>query len=323
MVILINRAGGLIGKTVTTQFAPLDPAQPATRTILSTRLADRPRVRRRRGSGLLSDRDRQPDRRLGHPPGDFCGVAGFKPSYRLFPTVGMNASRGTSIQPGCLQHRARCCIRRRRDRRSRPPDRWTTAFIAADRRLARHTHGTAASDDMMRHWTSAPRAAASDQCARPRYGRSLRCLPTPSAPTVSSRLMKRRARSLRIRALLATASPRASRTRSTRPRHDADAYDDARRTASQARRRYRSVADGEVILSPSAPGAAPKGLGSTGEPTFNRLWTLLGTPCVNVPGLSTRRPAARHADRGAFGQDRFALSVAALLERAIARSDCG
>ena len=45
------------------------------------------------------------------------------------------------------------------------------------------------------------------------------------------------------------------------------------------------MADVDVILSPSAPGAAPKGLSSTGSSTFNRLWTLMGTPCVNVPGL--------------------------------------
>ena len=67
----------------------------------------------------------------------------------------------------------------------------------------------------------------------------------------------------------------------------ADAYDDARRIASQARGALADLmADIDVILSPSAPGAAPKGLTSTGNSTFNRLWTLMGTPCVNVPGLA-------------------------------------
>ena len=59
--------------------------------------------------------------------------------------------------------------------------------------------------------------------------------------------------------------------------------------APPARRAARSsdlMADVDVILSPSAPGAAPKGLDSTGSSTFNRLWTLMGTPCVNVPGLA-------------------------------------
>ena len=54
------------------------------------------------------------------------------------------------------------------------------------------------------------------------------------------------------------------------------------------------MADFDVILSPSAPGAAPQGLTSTGSSIFNRLWTLMGTPCVNVPGLAdAQRPAAR------------------------------
>lgn len=45
-------------------------------------------------------------------------------------------------------------------------------------------------------------------------------------------------------------------------------------------------ADHDVLLVPSAPGEAPVGLGATGDPIFNRLWTLLHTPAVNLPGLS-------------------------------------
>ena len=41
-----------------------------------------------------------------------------------------------------------------------------------------------------------------------------------------------------------------------------------------------------VLVCPSAPGVAPKGLDATGDPVFNRIWTMLGTPCVSVPGLT-------------------------------------
>lgn len=41
----------------------------------------------------------------------------------------------------------------------------------------------------------------------------------------------------------------------------------------------------DALLTPAAPGEAPEGLGATGDPVFNRVWTLLGLPCVNVPGL--------------------------------------
>ena len=42
----------------------------------------------------------------------------------------------------------------------------------------------------------------------------------------------------------------------------------------------------DVLLVPSAPGEAPAGLGATGNPLFNRMWTLLHTPVVSLPGLS-------------------------------------
>ncbi|WP_445005426.1 amidase [Halomonas mongoliensis] len=39
----------------------------------------------------------------------------------------------------------------------------------------------------------------------------------------------------------------------------------------------------DVLLAPSAPGTAPEGLNSTGDPIYSRAWTLLGVPCVNMP----------------------------------------
>jgi Asp-tRNA(Asn)/Glu-tRNA(Gln) amidotransferase A subunit family amidase len=39
----------------------------------------------------------------------------------------------------------------------------------------------------------------------------------------------------------------------------------------------------DAILTPAAAGTAPKGLGSTGDPSFCTLWTLLGMPAVSVP----------------------------------------
>jgi len=39
----------------------------------------------------------------------------------------------------------------------------------------------------------------------------------------------------------------------------------------------------DAILTPAAPGTAPKGLGSTGDPSFCTLWTLLGTPALSLP----------------------------------------
>ena len=41
----------------------------------------------------------------------------------------------------------------------------------------------------------------------------------------------------------------------------------------------------DAILTPAAPGAAPKGLASTGDPSFCTLWTLCGMPAVSLPLL--------------------------------------
>jgi Asp-tRNA(Asn)/Glu-tRNA(Gln) amidotransferase A subunit family amidase len=39
----------------------------------------------------------------------------------------------------------------------------------------------------------------------------------------------------------------------------------------------------DAILTPAALGTAPKGLGSTGDPSFCMLWTLCGMPAVSLP----------------------------------------
>jgi Asp-tRNA(Asn)/Glu-tRNA(Gln) amidotransferase A subunit family amidase len=39
----------------------------------------------------------------------------------------------------------------------------------------------------------------------------------------------------------------------------------------------------DAILTPAAPGTAPRGLDSTGDPAFCTLWTLCGMPAVSLP----------------------------------------
>jgi len=39
----------------------------------------------------------------------------------------------------------------------------------------------------------------------------------------------------------------------------------------------------DAIVTPAAPGTAPKGLGATGDPSFCTLWTLCGTPAISLP----------------------------------------
>ena len=41
--------------------------------------------------------------------------------------------------------------------------------------------------------------------------------------------------------------------------------------------------DFDVLLAPSAPGEAPRGLEATGDPIFGLMWTLLLLPCLTLP----------------------------------------
>jgi Asp-tRNA(Asn)/Glu-tRNA(Gln) amidotransferase A subunit family amidase len=60
----------------------------------------------------------------------------------------------------------------------------------------------------------------------------------------------------------------------------------ARDHASRCRAKLSEVfGEHDVLLTPSAVGEALVGIEATGDPLFGRIWTLLGTPSVAVPGL--------------------------------------
>ncbi|MCE4224272.1 amidase [Methylobacterium sp. C25] len=97
-------------------------------------------------------------------------------------------------------------------------------------------------------------------------------------------------------------------------------YDSARREAHHARRQLKDLfGDLDAILTYSAPGRAPRGLASTGDARFNRLWTLMGVPCVNLPVPGDGLPLGVQVI-ARFGRDGQALAVARLIETALARA---
>jgi Asp-tRNA(Asn)/Glu-tRNA(Gln) amidotransferase A subunit family amidase len=72
-----------------------------------------------------------------------------------------------------------------------------------------------------------------------------------------------------------------------------------------------AMAGFDAVLTPSAPGEAPEGLGWTGDPAFNSLWTALGVPCVTVPaGEGPRGLPLGVQIVTPMGRDRTALAVA-------------
>jgi Asp-tRNA(Asn)/Glu-tRNA(Gln) amidotransferase A subunit family amidase len=97
-------------------------------------------------------------------------------------------------------------------------------------------------------------------------------------------------------------------------------YAVAQREAEAARQALAGLFEQfDVLLAPSAPGEAPAGLDSTGDPIFSRLWTLLGNPCVNVPvGTGPVGLPVGVTVVGPRWRDEIALSAAARLEKAVA-----
>ncbi len=86
-----------------------------------------------------------------------------------------------------------------------------------------------------------------------------------------------------------------------------------------AQRNFAAAMDGlDVLVTPSAPGQAPSGLGWTGDPAFNLIWTALHVPCVTVPAGSGPDGLPLGIQIvGRYGDDRAVLAWAQWVASAI------
>ena len=105
----------------------------------------------------------------------------------------------------------------------------------------------------------------------------------------------------------------------------ADAYHAALALARQCRNRFATdIAACDVLVVPSCQGEAPRGLASTGDPVFNRTWSLLHTPAVHVP-LTTGPNGLPLGVQvvGRIGEDARTLAVAHWIETRLRESVTG
>lgn len=98
-------------------------------------------------------------------------------------------------------------------------------------------------------------------------------------------------------------------------------YDQAQALVARCRAQLADVfQDVDVLLVPSAPGAAPAGLDNTGDPVFCRIWTVLHTPTVNIPaGHAPNGMPVGLQVVGPVGSDAFTLAAAHVLHQCLAR----
>ena len=323
VVTMLKRAGAtIIGKTTTTAFAANDPT-----TTLNPHNPDHTPGGSSSGSAAAVGAGMIP-LALGTQtggsvirPASFCGTAAIKPSFRLLPTVGVKCFSWTLDTVGLfaagvsdLAHGLSAMTGRR--------ELMLPTLVPAPR-IGVVTQDFAGEPE--------PASAAALQLARraaERAGAGIRTLALPDIfsdawriHTTVQQFEAHQALGWEYREHHDKMAPllraRLDETQDIPPAE----YDEARRIAGRARLALAAIFDEvDALLTFSAPGAPPRGLDSTGDPRLNRLWTLLGTPCVNVPAYL----AEGHLPVGVqviarFGNDAGALSAAKFVEEALKR----
>lgn len=321
VVTMLKRAGAtIVGKTTTTAFAALDPTATLNpRNHGHTPGGSSAGSAAAVGAGMIPLAVGTQTGGSVIRPATFCGVAAIKPSYRLLPTVGVKCYSWTLDTVGLF---------------AAGVDDLAIALSAITGRpeLAEHRFTKPLRIGVVTQDFAGPVEAASDAALRlaasaaERAGATIRVL----------KLSDIFAEAWQIHPIIQDCEAHRALAWEYATHHDEIApklrakmdetagippstYHEALAITARARAaEAEAFADVDVMLTYSAPGAAPKGLASTGDPRLNRLWTLLGVPCVNVP--------ADVADGGLpvgvqiiarFGEDATALAAARFVENAL------
>lgn len=254
-------------------------------------------------------------------PAAFCGIVGFKPSLGALPTAGVLSYAPTLDQPGC---HARSVA--------------DVALLARALSEPGFAIGAVAPDP------SAPRLLAVRTPAWSRispvgaqaFEHTLERLAGHGAQVEARELPASFDEALEVHAtimgweavrwfepLLAAHRTRLSAWLAGYLDRAAAIAEPAYREALAARASLREafaefLSEHDALLTPPAPGEAPAGLDTTGDPAFCTIWTLLGAPAVTLPcGFGpSGLPLGVQVVASECDDDR-ALGCAAWIERAL------
>ena len=279
-VVAMTRAlGGLIfGKTVTTEFATFPPGATtnphnAAHTPGGSSSGSAAAV----GAGMLPAAFGTQTTGSVIRPASFCGAVGYKPSFGTLPRVGVKAISDNLDTVGVF---------------ARTVEDAAFLMSALTRRadLAKLDGGTPKlAICLTPQWDAAlPETQKLFEKLAAKVGEDL-TLPAPFAGLAEAQGVIWDYEMARCLADEHKRSPQLIRER-LRLQLDGGweiPYERYDRMMALARRCRRLVSDAlgdfDAIIVPSAPGEAPKGLDATGDPVFNRIWSLLHTPAVHVP----------------------------------------
>lgn len=323
VVMLLKQAGAtIVGKTATTAFAANDPTPTLNphhhgHTPGGSSSGSAAAV----GAGMIPLALGTQTGGSVIRPASFCGTAAIKPTYRLLPTVGVKCFSWTLDTVGLFAAGVEDLAH------------GLSAITGRPELLPRAATQAPRIGVVTQDFAGAPEAAGEvalriATAAAERAGASVRALKLPEIvaeawrihPTVQD-FEAHQAFAWEYRANYDAMPPllrgRLDESKDTTP----VAYDKARQLAAGARAALADLfGDVDVLLTFSAPGAAPKGLASTGDPRFNRLWTLMGVPCVNVPAYVAEGGLPVGVQIIArFGDDAGALAAARFVEQALAQ----
>lgn len=320
IVTLLRRQGAVIvGKTVTSEFAYMAPTVTrnpcdVARTAGGSSSGSAAAV----AAGMVPFAIGSQTGGSTIRPASFCGIAGFKPGFGLLPTAGMKCFSWSFDTVGLFAARVRDVAYLAQALSGR-------AFALGDTSRA-PVFGVPDGYPWTEPSSNAQTVLDTAIRAIERAGGRVRSIRFPSwmASMIGAHEIIQQFEAWRtlgyeydhhreaLTPMLSAFMARAAQT-------DATAYDAACASMREAKAALGDLfGDLSAILTPSAPDEAPDGLGWTGDPAFNRNWTLLGSPCVNVPGLRGARGGPIGVQViGRSGDDAACLAAAAYVERAI------
>jgi Asp-tRNA(Asn)/Glu-tRNA(Gln) amidotransferase A subunit family amidase len=254
-------------------------------------------------------------------PASFCGAAAIKPSYRMLPAIGVKCYSWTLDTVGLFAAGVEDLARGLSAITGRPE-------LLPQAAISKPRIGIVTQD-----FAGAPEQASAEAlriaaASAERAGASVRTLGLAEIVAEAWRIHPvvqefeaHQALAWEYRTQYDAMAPRLRGRLDESKGTTAAAYDEAIRIAGEARQALAALFDEvDVLLTFSAPGAAPKGLGSTGDARFNSLWTLMGVPCVNVPAYVAEGGLPVGVQVIArYGNDAGALAAARFVEGALRR----